>query len=65
MPAYDLSSPGAVSASAEQARIRAGQEPDQNSYNAAWLHGYASALANVAKAVMIMFPPSGTRNRRL
>ena len=48
MPAYDLSSPGAVSASAEQARIRAGQEPDQNSYNAAWLHGYASALANVA-----------------
>ena len=40
MPAYDLSSPGAVSASAEQARIRAGQEPDQNSYNAAWLHGY-------------------------
>ena len=51
MPAYDLSSPGAVSASAEQARIRAGQEPDQNSYNAAWLHGYASALANVADAL--------------
>ena len=51
MPAYDLSSPSAVSASAEQARIRASQEPDQNSYNAAWLHGYASALANVADAL--------------
>ena len=44
MPAYDLSSPGAVSASAEQARIRAGQEPDQNSYNAAWLANVADAL---------------------
>ena len=45
---YDLSSSGAVSAAAEQARARAGQEPDQGSYNAAWLHGYAQALADVA-----------------
>ena len=51
MPDYDLSGPGAVSASAEQARLRASQEPDQSSYNAAWLHGYASALANVADAL--------------
>ena len=51
MPAYDLSSIGAVSASAEMARIRANLEVNQDSYNAAWLHGYASALANVADAL--------------
>ena len=45
MPNYDLSSIGAVSASAELAHIRANQEPNQDSYNAAWLHGYADALA--------------------
>lgn len=44
MPAYDLSSIGAVAASAELARIRASLEPNQDSYNAAWLHGYADAL---------------------
>ena len=44
MPNYDLSSIGAVSASAELAHIRANQEPNQDSYNAAWLHGYADAL---------------------
>ena len=51
MPNYDLSSPGAISAAAELARVRANQELDQDSYNAAWLHGYASALANVADAL--------------
>ena len=51
MPNYDLSSPGAISAAAELARVRANQEPNQDSYNAAWLHGYASALANVADAL--------------
>ena len=51
MPAYDLSSIGAVSASAEMARIRANLEVNQDSYNAAWLHGYADALANVADAL--------------
>lgn len=49
MPQYDLSSVGAVSAAAEQARVHAGQEPNQNGYNAAWLHGYAQALADTAK----------------
>ena len=48
MPNYDLSSIEAVSASAELARIRADQEVNPNSYNAAWLHGYADALADVA-----------------
>ena len=51
MPAYDLSSIGAVAASVEPARIRASREPNQDSYNAAWLHGYADALANVADAL--------------
>ena len=46
---YDLSSAGAISAAAEQARARAGQEPNQSSYNAAWLHGYAQALADAAE----------------
>ena len=39
MTNYTLTSVGAVSASAELAHIRANQEPDQSSYNAAWLHG--------------------------
>ena len=51
MPAYDLSSIGAVAASAELARVRANREPNQDGYNAAWLHGYADALANVADAL--------------
>lgn len=49
MPDYDLSSIGAVSAAAGLARTRADQEPFQDSYNAAWLHGYADALADAAK----------------
>ena len=51
MPNYDLSSIGAVAASAELARLRASREPNQDGYNAAWLHGYADALANVADAL--------------
>lgn len=51
MTNYDLTSIGAVSASAKLAHIRANQEPDQSSYNAAWLHGYADALTNVADAL--------------
>ena len=46
---YDLSSIGAIAASAELARARANQEPSQGSYNAGWLHGYADALADAAK----------------
>lgn len=46
---YDLSSPEAISASAKLARARVDQEPSQDSYNAAWLHGYADALAGAAR----------------
>ncbi len=49
MPDYDLSSIGALAAAAELAHTRAAQEPFQDSYNAAWLHGYASALADAAR----------------
>ena len=49
MPQYDLSNIDAISAAAEQARARAGQEPNQDGYNAAWLHGYAQALADAAE----------------
>ncbi len=49
MPNYDLSSMDTIAASANQAHIRAILEPSQNSYNAAWLHGYASALADCAE----------------
>lgn len=49
MPQYDLSTIEAVSAAAGLARVRANQEPSQDSYNAAWLHGYASALADCAE----------------
>ena len=46
---YDLSSIDAIAAAAEQARIRAGQESGQNSYNAEWLHGYDQALTDAAE----------------
>ena len=51
MPNYNLSNISAVSTSAELAHIRANQEPNQDSYNAAWLHGYADALAHAAEAL--------------
>lgn len=52
-PQYDLSSAVSVFVSAGLARERA-QEPDQSSYNAAWLHGYAKALTDAAEQ---MGPP--------
>ncbi len=42
MPNYDLSSIVALAAASELAHTRADQEPSQNSYNAAWPHGYAA-----------------------
>ena len=51
MPNYDLTSGGAIAASAELAHVRANQEPNQDSYNAAWLHGYADALTHAAEAL--------------
>ena len=57
MPQYDLSGISAISAAAEQARARASQEPDQGSYNAAWLHGYADALEDTARQLEAMRQP--------
>lgn len=48
-PQYDLSSTKALRASAKLARARADKEPNQDSYNAAWLHGYADALTEAAR----------------
>ena len=45
---YDLSSVENIAVSAKLARERASQEPDQSSYNTAWLHGFADALDKVA-----------------
>ena len=53
-PQYDLSSAVSIFVSAGLARERAAQEPDQSSYNAAWLHGYAKALTDAAEQ---MGPP--------
>ena len=52
MTNYDLTSIGAVTTSAKLAHIRANQEPDQSSYNAAWLRGYAAALTGEVVAVV-------------
>lgn len=46
---YNLSTPAAITEAAKEAKTRANMEPSQGSYNAAWLHGYASALADVAR----------------
>lgn len=46
MTNYDLTSIGAVSASAKLAHIRANQELEQSSYNAAWLHGYSTTSSS-------------------
>ena len=48
-PQYDLSSAKALHASAKLARARADEEPNQDSYNAAWLHGYAAALTEATR----------------
>lgn len=39
-----------------QAATRANQEPNQDSYNAAWLYGYAEALRNVADQLRSLDP---------
>ena len=52
MTNYDLTSIGAVTTSAKLAHIRANQEPDQSSYNAARLRGYADALTGEVVAVV-------------
>ena len=46
---YDLTTPANIENSADTARIRANNEPNQSSYNAAYLHGYAAALRDVAE----------------
>lgn len=49
MDQYNLSNISAVNEASGQVRVRANQEPNQSSYNAGWLHGYANALADAAK----------------
>ena len=49
--AYNLSNPAAIHEAAKQATHRANIEPNQNSYNAGWLHGYARALADVGSEI--------------
>lgn len=49
MSKYKLTTPAEIRQAAERAEIRANNEPDQKSYNAAWLHGYAYALDEVAE----------------
>lgn len=61
---YDLSSPEAISASAKLARARADQEPSQDSYNAAWLHGYADALADAARQLEIQQRHTPKKHKR-
>lgn len=51
MAKYDLSSQRAIEDSARLATERAGNEPNQGSYNAAWLHGYAEALKDCWKGL--------------
>lgn len=49
MAQYNLTSLAEIEKAAKEAKTRAGMEPSQGSYNAAWLHGYAAALADVAR----------------
>lgn len=46
---YNLSNYNEIAAAEKEAKTRAGNEPNQNGYNAAWLHGYAHALGDVRK----------------
>lgn len=52
MPKYDLSTHRAITEAAVAARKNAGEEPNQNSYNAAYLHGYADALREVSQQLV-------------
>ena len=51
MSVYKLTTPRQIRDAAEIAHKKAGSESDQSSYNAAWLHGYAAALGDVAKQI--------------
>ena len=46
---YNLSTHENICDAAKKAEERAANEPNQGSYNAAWLHGYASALKDVSE----------------
>lgn len=48
MSKYKLTTPAEIRQAAELAGIAADNEPNQSSYNAAWLHGYAQALQDCA-----------------
>ena len=49
MPRYDLTTLDSIAASAKTAKNHADRQPNQGSYNAAWMHGYAEALKNVSQ----------------
>lgn len=49
MNVHDLSTLEGIAAEADRYEEKASRYPDQKSYNAAWLHGYAEALKTVAK----------------
>ena len=51
MDQYNLSNISAVNEASGQVRVRANQEPNQSSYNAGWLHGYANALSDAAQGL--------------
>lgn len=55
---YDLSTGEAISKAAALARDNANREQNQAGYNAAWLHGYADALADVAAQLCCHGPSS-------
>ncbi len=48
---YDLSTYAAICDAEKDATHRANIEPNQSSYNAGWLHGYARALADVRRGL--------------
>ena len=52
MPKYDLKTPFEVAKAAKRANDYASRERNQNSYNTAWLYGYAFALKEVAEQQM-------------
>lgn len=49
MNKYTLTTPAEIRHAAELAGENANNEPNQSGYNAAWLHGYAYALHEVAE----------------
>lgn len=48
---YNLSTLDAIRDAEKQATHRANIEPNQASYNAGWLHGYARALADTRRGL--------------